>query len=208
MSLAEDLSHEGIAWADGWLADRDAQRIADDLDFTLWRRSQVLERSPDGLNSRDSTERTSQSTNERWFTPKLRQRVARIQERICDELDVDPARLEPWQAVRYEPGGRFGIHHDGGSFADEPAGERVLTFLLCVQAPDAGGATYFPELDLLIQPEVGRLLVWQNLTPDGEIDDRKRHAATPVHEGRKIMLTTWSREHSLPGPPDTTGERV
>ncbi|GAA1960004.1 2OG-Fe(II) oxygenase [Microbacterium deminutum] len=206
MSLAAHLTRTGIAWADDWLDERDARRIREELDFTFWKRSQVLDRGPEGLHSRESTERTSESTNERWFTPKLRERVARIEQRICLELDVEAERLEPWQAVRYEPGGRFGIHHDGGSFADDPAGERVLTFLLCLQAPDAGGATYFPELDLVVPPVVGRLIVWQNLTPSGEIDERMRHAATPVHQGRKVMLTTWSRQHAVPRP--VTAEQV
>lgn len=198
MTLADDVSRDGIGWADEWLSEREARRICDDLEFTFWKRSQVVDHAAEGNLSRESTERTSRSTNERWFTPKLRARVDAVQERICDEFAVDAALLEPWQAVQYAPGERFGIHHDGGSFASDPAGERVLTFLLCLRAPDAGGATYFPELDLLIQPAAGRLIAWQNLTPDGGIDPRKRHAATPVHAGSKVMLTTWSRERAVP----------
>jgi prolyl 4-hydroxylase len=197
MTLADDVSRDGIGWTDEWLSEREARRICDDLDFAFWKRSQVVDRGTEGNLARESAERTSRSTNERWFTPKLRERVDAIQERICHEFAVDAALLEPWQAVQYGPGERFGTHHDGGSFASDPAGERVLTFLLCLRAPDAGGATYFPELDLLIQPAAGRLIVWQNLTLDGAIDQRKRHSATPVHAGSKVMLTTWSRERAV-----------
>ena len=73
----------------------------------------------------------------------------------------------------------------------------MLTFLLCLKAPKSGGATYFPELDLLLEPVRGRLVVWNNLDAQGKPNSRFRHAATPVHAGMKVMLTTWSRERPI-----------
>lgn len=196
-SLGARLAEDGIGWDDEWLDTRTCGRIDRELEHVFWRRSQVVAETPDGLSSRESAERTSRSASARWFSPALQRTVGRIEERLVAELGVDPSHVESWQAVAYGPGGRFGTHHDGGHLAGQPGGERVLTFLLCVHAPASGGATYFPDLDLLLDPRPGRLLVWQNLTPDGSPDQRMRHAATPVHTGRKVMLTTWSRQLPL-----------
>ncbi len=196
-AFCERVARDGLAWEDAWLDPRTCARVVGELDFAFWRRSQVADRAEGVLVSRESIERTSLSTSAKWFSPALRRIVDDIQARLVTEFGVDEAHLEAWQAVAYAAGGRFGTHHDGGHLAGEPGGERVLTFLLCVAAPDAGGATYFPDLDLLLQPVAGRLVVWNNLTADGTIDQRMRHAATPVHEGRKVMLTTWSRQRPL-----------
>ena len=196
-SLSDQIAGRGIGWADDWLDLRTCRRLTRELEHVHWRRSQVVAQTPDGLSSRDSVDRTSRSASARWFSPSLRRVLEGIEERLVAELGVEPSHLEGWQAVAYEQGGRFGTHHDGGHLAGQPGGERVLTFLLCVRAPASGGATYFPDLDLLLDPRPGRLAVWRNLDPDGALDPRMRHAATPVHEGRKTMLTTWSRQRPL-----------
>ena len=47
-----------------------------------------------------------------------------------------------------------------------------------------------------------RLDACQSRTAAGKvpkpIDESKKHAATPVHAGSKVMLTTWSRERAVP----------
>lgn len=198
MSLRNEVERSGIAWVEGYLDNREAEAVADGLKSVFWRRSEVVRRGVGGdLESFSSDTRTSEGAAQRWFSPKLKKRVDVIQARLCQDFGIDPAFLEPWQAIRYHPGARFGIHHDAGLFGDEAGGERVLTFLLCLKAPSEGGATYFPDLNLLVDAVVGRLLVWKNLLPDGSIDATKRHAATPPYSGRKIVLTTWARQRPV-----------
>ncbi|HXB86121.1 2OG-Fe(II) oxygenase [Mycobacterium sp.] len=198
MSLRLDLDRTGMAWSDGYLDAAETEEILYELKFVWWRRSQVVRAGQSGgLESFVSASRTSQTSGQCWFNAALMYHLLRIETRLCSELRVDPTRLETWQAVRYGPGERFGLHHDAGLFGSDPAGERVLTVVLFLDTPQQGGATYFPDLDLLVDAQPGRLLVWNNLSPDGSIDSTKRHASTPVHCGTKTILTTWSRQSSV-----------
>lgn len=198
MSLRLDLDRTGMAWIDGYLKAAETEEILYELKFVWWRRSQVLRADQSGrLESFVSASRTSQTSGQRWFNAALMSHLVHIETRLCSELRVDPTRLETWQAIRYSPGERFDLHHDAGLFGADPAGERVLTVVLFLDMPQQGGTTYFPDLDLLVDAQPGRLLVWNNLLPDGSIDATKRHASTPVHHGTKTILTTWSRQSSV-----------
>lgn len=198
MSIAEDVATRGIGWDDAFVDAKTAAAMRRELRYVHWQESRVVK--PDATGGHvvvESERRVSSSAAQSWFNDSLSRAVASLEARICATFSVDSACLESWQAVRYEPGGKFEIHHDGGSFGAELAGERVLTFLLYLQTPASGGETYFPELGLLVPAVAGKLVVWNNLLPDGSLDRRFLHAATPVHEGRKTILTTWSRQRPL-----------
>lgn len=180
---------------DGYLGSDACRVILDELNFVLWGHSQVVRADADGqIVGFRSEERTSLSTTQKWFGERLLAEIALLESRFEADFGAAPAYLEEWQGVRYQPGGRFGLHTDGGLFADDPAGERVVTFLLCVQAPSAGGETYFPRLSRLVEPRAGRLVVWRNLSADNTVNGTFLHAATPVRDGSKTVLTTWSRQ--------------
>lgn len=183
---------------DNYLSDEECAFMAGELEYVLWRASEVVRAEPSGgLVTFRSDERTSTSTSQKWFSDELNVRLAALETLLETDFGPTPAYLEPWQAVRYQPGGRFGLHTDAGAFGAEPWGERVLTFLVYLQAPDVGGETYFPRLNRLVEPIRGRIVVWHNLLPDGTIDGRLLHAATPPSKGTKAILTTWSRQRPI-----------
>lgn len=144
-----------------------------------------------------SSRRVSDTTSEEWFTPELIRQIRKIERRLCKLFGIQEAHLEPWQATRYRSGGKFETHLDGGSFAHEPAGEREVTLLLYLTTPPEGGSTRFPELTLDIHARAGTVVAWKNRLDDGRIDERMKHAARPLRKGRKLVLTTWSREHPI-----------
>lgn len=183
---------------DEYLAADECTFIANELEYVLWRASEVVRVDPNGgLVTFRSDERTSTSTSQKWFSEELNARLAALEARLAADFGPPPAYLEQWQGVRYPPGGRFGLHTDAGAFATEPWGERVLTFLVYLQTPEAGGETYFPRLNRLVEPIRGRIVVWHNLLPDGTVDQRMLHAATPPRTGTKAILTTWSRQRPV-----------
>lgn len=199
--LSAQVGAHGIGWEDGFLPGPICQAMLQELDFTLWKDSEVVRHDDEhGIVSFRSDERRSRSAAQQWFGEDLLRLVEDFERRLCAVFRLEADHLEPWQAIRYGPGGRFGTHHDGGVFAGEPAGERVLTFLLYLDGPESGGETYFPALDLLVEPCAGKLVVWNNLQTDGTPDPRFVHAATPVHAGRKTVLTSWSRQHRVRSP--------
>ena len=194
MILRDRLACEGIAWVDGFLDAATCASLVEELAFAYWRPSSVVNRRPDGeLVSFNSRSRSSRTTTQDWFSPRLLTQVRRLERRACDRLALSRTHLEPWQAIRYRHRDHFDIHHDAGLFGHEPAGERTTTFLLYLQSPQAGGATVFPDLGLSVEAQAGRLLVWSNLRPDGSPDPRMRHSARPVRTGGKVVLTTWAR---------------
>lgn len=189
------VPNDDLLVVDGYLCSDKCAFIANELRYVLWRGSEVVQTEADGTRRTAlSDERTSTTASQRWFSKVLNGELKTIEERLVQDFGVATRYLERWQGVKYEAGERFGLHTDGGPFKDHPAGERVLTFLLCIQAPESGGETYFPKLDRLIEPKAGRLLVWNNLRRRGISNERFVHAATPARSGVKIILTTWSRE--------------
>lgn len=183
---------------DGFLNDGTCRQIAFELGFAWWQDSVVINRDRRGdVVSFRSRSRNSLTAQEEYFPAELMELLATIEARLYERHALDPLRLERWQATRYSKGGHFSLHHDGGLFADEPAGERRTTVLIYLSTPTRGGETEFPDLGLAVAARAGRLVLWDNLDVDGRPDQRLRHRATPVLSGHKTVLTTWERERPL-----------
>lgn len=108
---------------------------------------------------------------------------------------------EPLQGQRYEAGQEFKAHTDYFE-PDHPdyhtycsvAGQRTWTFMIYLSAVEAGGATRFKVIDKVVQPELGKLLGWNNRRPDGSLNAATLHHAMKVRKGRKYIITQWYRE--------------
>jgi hypothetical protein len=199
--IAPDLLRpEGLAWVDGFLSGDECAAMLHELRYAYWTASTVVNRDGDVLRSGPSEVRTSETADAYWFTDELAVLMAAFEARLRDAFGIDAAYLEEWQATRYAPGGRFEPHYDAGFWSDGPGGERTGTVLLYLDAPEAGGGTEFPCFDTVVEPRPGRVLVWNNLRPDGRVDRLMRHAALPVERGRKTTLVTWGHERPVRQP--------
>jgi prolyl 4-hydroxylase len=76
----------------------------------------------------------------------------------------------------------------------EICGDRVATVFAYLESPEAGGATYFPALDLRVSPVKGNAVLWYNLHLNGSEDTRLLHSGEMVREGTKYGLNIWVRE--------------
>lgn len=126
--------------------------------------------------------------------------IRMIERRICDLLGIDPDWGETVQGQRYEPGQEFHAHYDwfdpqGAYWPDEArrGGQRSWTAMAYLNDLAEGGATRFPTIGVSVQPQAGALLVWNNMLPDGTPNPDVRHAALPVVEGVKYVITKWFR---------------
>jgi prolyl 4-hydroxylase len=193
----------GVVILDQFVSLERCDFILEELEFAFWSPTQIIHRTSAGsFNTVESLVRRSENTGEEWFGAELRQEVSRIEKEVCGLLRLDLQHLEPWQAARYERGGYFDAHLDAGPFGEEPSGEREVTLLIYLSTPGQGGSTTFPELDLDIRAQAGRLAAWNNLLPDGTVNPRMKHAACPVRNGTKLTLTTWARQR--PFKPNTS----
>ena len=69
--------------------------------------------------------------------------------------------------------------------------------MIYLNQPEEGGATRFKEMERPIQPEAGKLLLWNNLLPDGSPNGATLHQGMKVRRGTKYILTQWYRQHPL-----------
>ena len=183
---------------DSFVSEEDCGQILDDLESCHWHSSSVLQlRSGRQYSEVREYFRASATADQHWFGPKLNRIIGRIQKRLSILLVCSPSRLESWQATRYEKGGRFDYHVDGGYWKRSASGDRKRTYLIYLDAPQRGGETHFRALNITVAPKPGRLVVWENLLPSGQCDHAMIHGGLEVRKGTKTTLVTWERERSL-----------
>ncbi len=131
--------------------------------------------------------------------------VAALEARLAQISGIDPRLGEPLQGQRYEVGQEFKAHTDYFEPASDDyarycseTGQRTWTFMVYLNAVAAGGATRFKLIDKIIQPEVGKLLAWNNRLADGALNPATLHHALKVRKGRKYVITRWYRERPWP----------
>lgn len=130
--------------------------------------------------------------------------VAEVQARLSELTGIPRTHGEPLQGQRYAPGQEFKPHTDtfnpGGAdyfLHCAEAGQRSWTAMLYLNRPEDGGATRFKLIGKTIQPEAGKLILWNNLLPDGSPNEATLHQGMKVRRGTKYVLTQWYREHPL-----------
>ena len=133
-------------------------------------------------------------------------RLAKIIDCECS-FDCHPKFFESFQVIHYEVGQEYKYHYDAynvndkakyGTFCGE-RGNRLKTILVYLNDVEEGGDTGFDMARPLgevikIEPKKGRVVVFDNLKPDGTLNRRSRHAGLPVIKGEKWAFNLWLRE--------------
>ena len=132
--------------------------------------------------------------------------VDTLRRRLSDLTGIPLSRAEPLQGQRYAPRQEFRPHTDtfNPDGADyflhcAEAGQRSWTAMLYLNRPEDGGATRFKAIGKTIQPETGKLILWNNLLADGSPNDATLHQGMRVRRGTKYVLTQWYRERPFNG---------
>jgi prolyl 4-hydroxylase len=145
--------------------------------------------------------RTSETCDLDWHDPV----VGAVDRKIAELLGLPLGASEPLQGQRYAPGQEFKPHTDtfepgGYDFYVHTAesGQRTWTAMVYLNRPGEGGATRFKAIGKTVQPEVGKLVAWNNLLPDGRPNPATLHQGMKVRKGTKYTLTKWFRERAAP----------
>ncbi|HEX4179242.1 MAG TPA: 2OG-Fe(II) oxygenase [Caulobacteraceae bacterium] len=127
--------------------------------------------------------------------------MAMLRRRMAAATGVDPAALEPPQALHYRPGQRFEPHFDfldpalPGHAADLARhGQRIATGLVYLNSGFEGGETDFPILGQRHRPPAGAALCFVNVQSSGLPDRRTLHAGLAPTSGEKWLLSQWIRD--------------
>ena len=111
---------------------------------------------------------------------------------IAEATGTDYGCGEPLHVLRYRPGQQYRPHHD--ALSQVPVEKRrFATALIYLNDAYEGGETHFPEIGVTVRGAVGDMLIFHNLTADGQLDPRMTHAGLPVTRGEKWLATRWIR---------------
>lgn len=129
--------------------------------------------------------------------------IETLENRASLLLSVPKSHIERLQMIRYEPSEKYDGHVDFFRHGPDSLNNRTktaLVYLNNLNPEDTGGSTHFPNLNLRIKPQVGRVVVWHNCAAeDGKAathencDDRTLHAGEPPTSSVKFALNIWTR---------------
>lgn len=195
MNASTTIVRKDILFIDAFVSEAWCADILEGLDSAFWQPSLTYQRQANGTYRDVLTKfRISETAHQQWFNPGLQMKLAQIEKRLARLFDVKTAYLEPWQATDYPLNGKFDYHLDAGYWDDHRAGDRIRTFLLYLTTPAKGGGTHFRAQDIFVDAKAGRLLVWENLFPNGDCNHRMIHSSVPLRRGEKTTLVTWQRQ--------------
>jgi hypothetical protein len=149
---------------------------------------------------------SAERTNKFFFLPKGRGAVVRqIENRAADLIGFPTRHIEPLQIVHYTCGQQFTTHHDAGTLLEDGKTvelikpKRLLTFFVYLNdLPFGNGFTEFPLLSLSVLPKRGQALLFCNILPDGNAEERVVHKAMPVHSPlQKFGMNIWISEKEM-----------
>lgn len=143
-------------------------------------------------------------TNEfAWLEHHANESIHEVSKRLSILVQMPIRNAEMFQVVHYVSGTEYKPHFDSfdqftelGKKYWEPGGQRMITALIYLNDVADGGATYFPELNISINPTKGNVLVFHNtISETTNINPRSLHAGMPVTSGEKWAANLWFREN-------------
>lgn len=124
-----------------------------------------------------------------------------IELKIVGAAGEELSHSEPMSILRYGQGEFYRPHFDFFSpnlavskQLLEDGGQRTASAITYLSAPESGGGTSFPDLDITVPAQAGATLWFRNCSAEGQIDKRSLHAGDPVESGEKWVVTKWFRE--------------
>ena len=126
---------------------------------------------------------------------------------LCTRTEARIAALLNWplengeglQILRYRPGAEYKPHYDyfdpaqpGTPAILQRGGQRVASLVMYLSAPQRGGATVFPDVNLEISPIKGNAVFFSY--DRAHPATRTLHGGAPVLEGEKWVATKWLRQ--------------
>ena len=96
------------------------------------------------------------------------------------------------QLTEYKQGQYFKAHTDSMEYEQLLSSgmrQRIWTCLIYLNEPLEGGKTYFPNADITIEPEIGKIVAWRNTIPGTRLPlEQSEHLSEPVTKGEKYVV--------------------
>lgn len=140
------------------------------------------------------------------------ERISWLIDRICSHFKINPENLEHPRFQKYKVGGTYRSHYDFILLDKEyteyhfsRGGQRIKSYILYLNDDFEGGETIFPRKSIIVEPEVGKIIEWNNVVPGIDINSKESydlttsHSALPVLKGTKYIFAIFLRERSFIG---------
>lgn len=191
-TLTKESEHEQIYTIDNFLSE-DECRLVQEIAYKKLKPSTISGE----MTGKLANYRTSRTC---MLSSAMDKRVAQIEAMLWQGLSPQVGGAEAVQAQLYSRGEEYKAHCDYFAPGTESfkkhggnGGQRTWTLMVYVMAPERGGETHFPKLDLCFKPVRGKAVLWNNLLTDGRVNPQMLHQAMPVQKGTKLILTKWFR---------------
>lgn len=126
-----------------------------------------------------------------------------LRARIAAATGLPPAVMELTKVLHYDVGQQFAPHYDfidpsTPGLAGELAarGQRLVTFLVCLNDDYEGGETDFSAIGLRYRGRTGDALMFANVDLVGNPDRSTLHAGLTPTQGEKWLLSQWIRDRT------------
>ena len=177
-------------------------RVSDDFKIFTNVNSTIVD--PKNFNKEGfvSNGRTGQN---HWVLHNTDNITKKIGEKIAEQVGIPLENAEAYQVIYYDKTQEYRQHYDGWLFDGSEksrrnmkyGGQRMKTALVYLNDVEAGGGTKFTKLNLEINAEKGKLLVFENVhSGTNKRHELSEHAGMPVIEGEKWAFNLWFREES------------
>jgi predicted 2-oxoglutarate/Fe(II)-dependent dioxygenase YbiX len=115
---------------------------------------------------------------------------------LIDHFDRNLAWIEAAGIMRYPTGGFYRCHSDNSIWDSTTRSwvrslDRDFSLLIYINEDFEGGAIYFNNFDLRIQPKAGMMIGFPS-------DYRYIHAAEEVTAGERYAIVSWSAADDVP----------
>jgi len=140
-----------------------------------------------------------------WVLHNTDNITKKIGEKIAEQVGIPLENAEAYQIIYYDKTQEYRQHYDGWLFDGSEksrrnmkyGGQRMKTALVYLNNVEAGGGTKFTKLNLEVNAEKGKLLVFENVhSGTNKRHELSEHAGMPVIEGEKWAFNLWFREES------------
>ncbi len=129
-----------------------------------------------------------------WVPRESEPLTESLYRRAADMLQIPENRLrredlaEHLQVVRYHKDERYDWHHD---WSDSFPGSRFVTAIMYLNDVEEGAEGETAFRGFKVRPSKGSVLLFYNLLPDGNGDEKTWHSALPLLKGEKWIANLW-----------------
>jgi prolyl 4-hydroxylase len=154
-----------------------------------------VERSKIGATREVDSIRTSSGM---FFKEGESELVTRIEKRASQIMNIPYEHGEGLHILNYQVGQEYKAHFDFFSSKNKQVSNpRISTLVMYLNDVEEGGETYFPKLNLTINPQKGMAVYFEYFYEEQTLNELTFHGGAPVIKGDKWAATQWVRRRKM-----------